>query len=69
MKQIDNKQIYNGNLLSYKGMLMAEFPTEPSITNVILQAYKRDCLDSVLKIISMLSYCSALFKRMQNGES
>jgi HrpA-like RNA helicase len=57
--------IENGQLTE-KGKLMSEFPTEPGITNVILQAFKRDCFDSVIKIVAMISNSNNLFKRVKS---
>ena len=42
---------------------MSDFPTEPSMTNVILQGYMRGCVDEVLKIICMTTNASQIFKR------
>lgn len=44
VKDLANRENTNANpkndtLLTHKGMIMAEFPTEPTLTNVILQAY------------------------------
>lgn len=54
------------NQLTEKGKLMSEFPTEPGMTNVILQAFKRDCVDSVIKIIAMMSNANNIFKRVKS---
>ena len=37
--------------LTAKGELLAEFQTEPLITNSILQAFKRNCVDEIIKIL------------------
>jgi HrpA-like RNA helicase len=43
------------NQLTSKGKLMSDYPTEPGITNVILQGYQRGCVDEAIKVISMSS--------------
>jgi len=47
---------------------MSDYPTEPGITNVILQGYLRGCVDEVIKVISMISNSNQIFKRAKKGE-
>jgi HrpA-like RNA helicase len=47
--------------MNEKGIAMSLFNTEPAVTNVILQAYKRECLDEVLRAISIAQSANELF--------
>ena len=42
---------------------MVQFPTEPLLTNVIIQAFKRNCVDEILKAIAVASNSGLLFFR------
>lgn len=54
--------------LTPKGNCMANMPTEPGLSNVLIQAVQRGCLDEALRVICMMPYAGYIFN-MRNKQT